>query len=410
MYDPNSQILGLAQELTNRSCRNGTLQEYIVPEVSKDDFRTRLSAAVNGQKSPGSTQESQSGPAAASNDTAAASTASGPTPAAASTPSQPRTTPSASGSTRPSQSAPQEKSRVTTPAATKESPKKPAPSKPQPAKEVKKENLSPRPEKKQPTPKKATVSADKESEPKKPAPRGPPSQYRLQVRLFDGSSVRSSFSPTQTITKDVRPWLDGQMGDEKRPYHLKHILTPLPNRTLSVADESQTLQNLGLGSTANLVMIPVQAYTEAYASAGSLPARGASAIYNLVSSIVSTAVGFVGSLIGYGPSAPTSETDSSAPAPAESSRQPRPTGPNIRTLRDQENDRGNSQLYNGNQVGHPDRYNLGSKLTSLPAQFRAQGPGSQRQVRLFKGKSVWAPIIILIPRRLRILHEFSTVL
>jgi UBX domain. len=65
-------------------------------------------------------------------------------------------------------------------------------------------------------------------DPKPIVPRGPPTEYRLQVRLFDGSSVRSSFTPTQSIRNDVRAWLDQKMEDDNRPYNLKHILTPLP--------------------------------------------------------------------------------------------------------------------------------------------------------------------------------------
>jgi hypothetical protein len=190
-----------------------------------------------------------------------------------------------------------------------------------------------------------------EPRPQPPIPRGPPSQYRLQVRLFDGRSIRSSFTPTQTIRGDVRPWLDEHMEDDHRPYNLKHILTPLPNRTLSVAEESQTLRDLSLGSTANLVMVPVQTYTTAYAAAGSLPARGISAVYNVVSGVASTATGIVGSMLGYGSSAPADESQSATPPPGENAQRPRPSGPNIRTLRDQQNERGVSQFYNGNQVG-----------------------------------------------------------
>lgn len=197
---------------------------------------------------------------------------------------------------------------------------------------------------------KATSLTDEAPKSKPPVPQGPPNQYRLQVRLFDGRSVRSSFSPTQTIRGDVRPWLDQQTVDDHRPYNLKHILTPLPSRTLSVTEESQTLQDLGLGSTANLVMVPVQSYTEAYSAAGSLPVRAISGFYNAVSSAAGTATELVGSFFGYGAGTPANEPTSSPPPSTENARRPRPPGPNIRTLRDQQNGRGDSQLYNGNQV------------------------------------------------------------
>lgn len=201
------------------------------------------------------------------------------------------------------------------------------------------------------TTKKTKEQPKEEPKPKPPVPRGPPQEYRLQVRLFDGSSVRSTFTPKQTIGKDVRSWLDQQMIDDNRPYNLKHILTPLPSRTLSVSEESQTLEKLGLGSTANLVMVPVQSYTSAYAaSASSLPVRGVSAVYNVASSVASTAASFVGSFLGYGQTEAPREPEASSSQPAPTPRNTRSSGPNIRTLHDQRNDGRDSQLYNGNQV------------------------------------------------------------
>ncbi|KAJ5884991.1 hypothetical protein N7495_009501 [Penicillium taxi] len=204
----------------------------------------------------------------------------------------------------------------------------------------------------------AIVPPHEKEKPQFSAPRGPPTQYRLQVRLFDGSSVRSNFSPTQTIGSDVRRWLDEQMADEQRPYNLKHILTPLPSRTLSFSEESQALRDLGIGSTANLAMVPVQTYTSAYASAGSLPVRGVSAVYNMVSSAAGAATGLVGSLLGYGSNPAPNESNASDTAPAPSpatTQRTRPSGLNIRTLRDQQNDRDDRQFYNGNQLNFEPR-------------------------------------------------------
>lgn len=346
-----------------------------MPDVSKIDFRTRLNTAVNGQASPRPNRENQS-PAPVIDATAAASGASAPTLVAANSPSQPPSQQTASGITRSAQSGSQG-APPTRDVPAKKQPQektiqKSSAPKPQPLTEGKKEAPSTKREKKSPGPKRATVSADDEADSQRPAPRGPPTQYRLQVRLFDGGSVRSSFTPTQTIDKDVRPWLDEKMGDDNRPYNLKHILTPLPSRTLSVAEESQTLQDLGLGSTANLVMVPVQTYTEAYASTGSLPVRGASAIYNIVSSVARTTTGLVGSLVGYGSNTSAGETPPT-PAPAETSQRLRPSGPNIRTLGDRQ-DQDNSQLYNGNQVCiYPDLTGFEHADFEL-AQLRAPGP------------------------------------
>lgn len=199
-----------------------------------------------------------------------------------------------------------------------------------------------------------------------------PQQYRLQVRLFDGSSVRTSFPPSATVRGDVRPWLDEQRSDGNQPYTLKHVLTPLPSHTISVAEEERTLEELGLGPTANLVMVPVHSYTEAYSSSSSssLPVRAISAGYSLVSAVVGTVAGLVGSFLGYGPAGTTSAASSSN-TPVSSSnnnnssqqlvnntKPPRPAaassrGINIRTLRDQREEHDNNQFYNGNQVITP---------------------------------------------------------
>lgn len=261
----------------------------------------------------------------------------------------------------PAQQRPHESSKLKAPTAEKEPTKKAVPTKGQLSKPEPKQKPADKEGQQSKTPHaprkttgatadKATTRTSEDLKPQPPAPRGPPSQYRLQVRLFDGRSIRSSFSPTQTIRGDVRPWLDREMVDDHRPYNLKHILTPLPSRTLSVTEESQTLQDLSLGSTANLVMVPVQSYTEAYSAAGSLPARAISGVYNVVSSVAGTATGLVGSFFGYTPSTPANEPAPSSSPSTDNSRRPRPPGPNIRTLRDQQNDRGDSQLYNGNQV------------------------------------------------------------
>jgi hypothetical protein len=187
-----------------------------------------------------------------------------------------------------------------------------------------------------------------------------PSQYRLQIRLFDGSSVRNSFPPSATIRKDVRPWLESQRSDGLEPYNLKHILTPLPNRTISVAEEERTLEDLELGPTASLVMVPVPSYIEAYAPTGianSIPGRVVSSGYGLVSGVVGGVAGMVGGFLGYGGSSnqatttSNSSTQQTAPSTTASTTRSRSgQGINIRTLHDQRNDRDGNEFYNGNTV------------------------------------------------------------
>lgn len=186
----------------------------------------------------------------------------------------------------------------------------------------------------------------------------PPKQYRLQVRLFDGSTVRSSFSPSTTIRKDIRSWLDEQLADDTPPYNLKHILTPLPNRTISVAEEDKSLEELELGPSANLVMVTIPSYTRAYASSAvSAPVQAVSSVCNLLYSAASSVPGFIGSLLGYGTATPTenyprSQTGSPSANSSGVHRSHLTTsrGSTIRTLRDQHEERDDNQLYNGNQV------------------------------------------------------------
>ena len=182
--------------------------------------------------------------------------------------------------------------------------------------------------------------------------------YRLQIRLFDGSSVRASFLPSATVRRDLRPWIDAQRTDGKQPYNLKQVLTPLPSHTISVVEEEQTLKDLGLGPASNLVMVPIPLYTDAYAfSNSSLPVRALSSGYTIIAGVINAATATIWSLLAYGfgtvapndaasgeGSSPQPEDMASKPQRAASSR-----NGNIRTLRDQPG-REDTQFYNGNQV------------------------------------------------------------
>ncbi|PLN82161.1 hypothetical protein BDW42DRAFT_167273 [Aspergillus taichungensis] len=374
---------------------NGMLREYIVPETSKEDFQRRLrdvledrkDATASGTGAPqAQTQTSQPQTPIGTSNGAAAAPASAPASTESSTPAP---APAANPPSTSSQSEAQnteirnqsenirlEERNFNNVARTNNAQKStltPAQRKSEQKPELKSEKKPEQPEQKPQKPQKEKKEAKPIPKPSGPSttdqagqkprpPRGPPKEYRLQVRLFDGSSVRSSFLPSHTIRANVRPWLDGHMAEEKRPYNLKHILTPLPNRTLSIADEERSLETLNLGPTANLVMTPINTYTEAYSSSTSLPVRAVSTVYGLVSSTVGAAAGLVGSFIGYGQSAPApSQTgpDSSAPSRTGSSaagpRPTPPTGPRIRTLQDQRDEEGDKQFYNGNQLNFEPR-------------------------------------------------------
>ncbi|KAL4997620.1 hypothetical protein BDV10DRAFT_169153 [Aspergillus recurvatus] len=351
--------------------RNGMLREYIVPDISKDEIRSRLTAAIDDSKPQNhatasstpqqSSQQAQEISSSAAQAPEPVITASTPAVDTTQNPPTPKksslaVSKSSSGEKAKDKSYPSG-SRMYS--ATVQRKQEGGHDAPQPS------NKAPVTTQKKDTKGKAPIRISKNESPAatSSAPRptstpGPRSQYRLQVRLFDGSSVRSTFSPLNTIRKDVRPWLDNQL-EEKRPYNLKHILTPLPNKTLTIAEEDQALRELISGSTATFVMVPIKTYIEAYSEMGSSPVRAVSSAYGLVASVVGGAVGYIGSFIGSSQSRASSSQSaspqSSEPqASVDATRRPRQWGANIRTLRDQREGQ-DSQFYNGNQLNFEPR-------------------------------------------------------
>ncbi|KAG4438598.1 hypothetical protein IFR05_005922 [Cadophora sp. M221] len=171
----------------------------------------------------------------------------------------------------------------------------------------------------------------------------------VQVRLFDGSTIRSRFPSQGSLLKDVRPWVDEkQEGDA--PYTFKQVLSPLPNKNIEMSEEDRSLATLGLSPSATLILIPVSGYTSAYENNGGLVSRAASGGFALISSSVGMVTGALGSFLG----------GSAAPAPVEQAP-PGPSMPsaaiNVRTLRDQrqESRKEDQQFYNGNATNFQPR-------------------------------------------------------
>jgi hypothetical protein len=166
----------------------------------------------------------------------------------------------------------------------------------------------------------------------------------LQIRLFDGSTIRSRFPSSGSLRKDVRPWIDEKkIGDQ--PYNFKQVLTPLPNKNIETSEEEGTLRSLGLTPNATLILVPITGYTSAYEGGTGLVSRGVSAGYGLVSSGVGMVTGILGSFLGGG-AAPPAEEQHQTPSSA-SNRDP---SINVRTLRDQQGSGDDQQFYNGNAV------------------------------------------------------------
>jgi flagellar biosynthesis GTPase FlhF len=180
----------------------------------------------------------------------------------------------------------------------------------------------------------------------------------LQIRLFDGSSLRTKFDPSATLATSVRTYIS-ENSQTDIPYEFRQILLPNPSRNISVGEEGESLRSLGLTPSATLVLVPIKGYTDAYAGgSGGLVSKGFNAGYGLLSGAAGLLGSAVGGVMGYA----TGTTDRPGPYVAgtadesESSNVQgdrmanRPTGINIRTLRDQREADQNTELYNGNQV------------------------------------------------------------
>lgn len=178
-----------------------------------------------------------------------------------------------------------------------------------------------------------------------------PSKYAIecaiQVRLFDGSTIRSRFPSQGSLIKDVRPWIDSkQEGDT--PYIFKQVLTPFPNKNIETSEEDRTLASLGLSPNATLILVPVQDFTNAYAGSGGLVSRGVSTGYGIVSSGLGMVTGVFSSFLGGGAQAPSQEAQEPTPAAATRSHVP---SVKMRTMHDGKDEKkDDQQFYNGNAV------------------------------------------------------------
>jgi hypothetical protein len=117
----------------------------------------------------------------------------------------------------------------------------------------------------------------------------------LQVRLFDGSSIKGRFKHDSTLATAVREWIKetSPAGGADIPFNFRQILTPHPSRTIEISEEEQTLSDVGLMPTATLVLVPVAGFTEAYGSGGS------NGVIGSAFSLVNGAFGLASSALGY---------------------------------------------------------------------------------------------------------------
>lgn len=191
------------------------------------------------------------------------------------------------------------------------------------------------------------------------------SDIRIQVRTFDGGTIRSSFANDQTISKHVRPWIDEQLkqkGIADQPYNLKLLLTPMPNRSIETAEEDLALSDVDdVRGSATLIMVPVRTFVEGYASTGSgVVGSAAGAVGNVLTTgfgLVNAAAGTISWGLSRLMGASTEEANEVSsrpeptPKPSTSTRDIR--NMRVRTLADQRRDeedetkRRGTNLYNG---------------------------------------------------------------
>ncbi|KAG0016772.1 hypothetical protein BGZ81_011039 [Podila clonocystis] len=85
---------------------------------------------------------------------------------------------------------------------------------------------------------------------------------RLNIRLFDGSSIRNTFKATDTL-EQVRKWInENQEGDE----NAYNIVQLIPARTFT--DETKMLRDLELCPSATLVLKQITSASSAYGGSG----------------------------------------------------------------------------------------------------------------------------------------------
>jgi len=178
--------------------------------------------------------------------------------------------------------------------------------------------------------------------------RCPSSEIRVQVRMFEGSTLRSTFPKSATVASEIRPWIDSTV-QQRTPYNLKIILTPQPNHTIEAAEEAKSLEDLDIIGSCTLVMAPVKGFVDSYGPPGpGLVGSAISSGYNLLSGSLGAVFHGVRSMLGFG----QTMVEHQSPSSTEEAPSSTPMGQvRIRTLADQRIDsQKDQQFYNGNQL------------------------------------------------------------
>ncbi|KAI0384370.1 hypothetical protein F5Y04DRAFT_248203 [Hypomontagnella monticulosa] len=175
-------------------------------------------------------------------------------------------------------------------------------------------------------------------------------QCNLQVRLFDGSTIRSRFGNDATLSNEVRKWIDEARTDGDSPYTFRVVLTPLPNKAIEPGEEAESLSSLGLSPSATLVLVPGR-FSTAYARSDNFLWRLIGYLMAFNGVLLRLLVNLQGQMMDIvsGRQAPEQ------PAAAEEIPLRNLGNTRIQGFRNQEDQRRDAQLYNGNSLNFEPR-------------------------------------------------------
>lgn len=216
----------------------------------------------------------------------------------------------------------------------------------------------------------------------------------LQVRLFDGSTIRTRFPVSATLARDVRPWIDEKTragGSGSGPYTFKVILTPQPNRAIDHAagEEEQALGELGLAPSATLVLTPVDRYASSSSGHTSLNAGLTSPVSRLVTAVLAFVAnilgGIAGALGGLGSGAGGGSADGSGGNGARDAGREREDGGADATTRQ---DGGNPSVSGAAQATGRDGGSSSGSSSSRRIKGFQNPDDSKKDYQLYNGNSV----------------------
>ncbi|PNY24423.1 UBX domain-containing protein 7, partial [Tolypocladium capitatum] len=168
----------------------------------------------------------------------------------------------------------------------------------------------------------------------------------IQVRLFDGSTMRWRFKTTASF-KDVRAWVDEKRTDGTLPYTFRQLLTPMPNNAIDETEEGKSLGELGLAPSSTLILIPVQKFSPAYEG-------GSQSVLSRIMAAILAVFTWLMGLVGLGGNREAARQ----PAAADSARSPgsaQKRESRIRGFQNPNDQRRDQQLYNGNSLNFEPR-------------------------------------------------------